>query len=262
MTQSKVIAFTIADDKNLPLAKKMINSFHHFHPDIEVHIVTGDELKGYLAEDPNFFYKATPIVAEKFIDDYDLVLKLDADQIILGNLDFVLNSTGWDVGTVYNLNRVDPKVYGLVSVWDIDPTQYFNCGFVAMRSKEFILHWKKLCNSHRFFAHKYREQDLLNIITHYGNYNVKCFDDYDSMYDYSAWHGLIVKGETMRVVLRDGKPVLPKGDDNFPVRDVEVKVWHEAGGNNPNKGNYRLCFTEEMIEYIDNLVKGENETSI
>jgi len=253
----KSIAFVIADDNHLPLAKNLINSIRKFHSEKElpVHIVTGDELKGYRKEYRDFFYKATPIVAEKFIDDYDMVLKLDCDQLCLGSLDFILNSTGWDVGTVYNWNRVDPKEFGLVQVWDIVPTQYFNCGFVAMRSKEFIQHWKQLCNSSHFDKYQYREQDLLNILTHYGNYRVKCFDDYDMMYDYSAWHGLKVKGETMKLVLRNGKVILPKGDDNYPERDVEIKIFHEAGGQNPNKGNYRLYFPEDIVAYIDDLVK-------
>ena len=257
----KIIAFVIADDENLPLAKKMINSLRKFHSEEElpVHIVTGDELKQYREDDRQFFYRATPIVAEKFIDDYDMVLKLDADQIILGSLDFVLNSTGWDIGTVYNWNRVDPEKYGLVQVWDVSPTQYFNCGFVAMRSKEFVLHWLQLCKSNHFDKYQYREQDLLNILTHYGNYKVKCFDDYDMMYEYSAWHGLRVKGETMKMVLRDNKVILPKGDDNYPVRDVEIKVWHEAGGNNGTKGNYRLYFNEDMIAHIDYLVGEEKK---
>ena len=251
----KKIVVTIADGNNIELANNMVNSLRKFHSEEElpVYVVTGDELQAYLNEDPHFFYRATPILGERFLKEYDLVIKMDADQIVLGDLSYIW-STNYDIGTVLNINRVDPKRYGFVTTASIDPTEYFNCGLVAMRSKDFVNHWKNLCFSQHFGRLQFREQDLLNIICHYGQYKVKCFDYYDEMNNYYAWHGLVSKGETVRAKIIGKDVVIPRGDDGYPDRDVRLKVFHFAGGGNESR-NYRLWFNEELINYIDELVK-------
>jgi hypothetical protein len=221
---------------------------------VPFHIVTGDELKEYLS-DPQFFYRATPIVAQKFINDYELVLKIDADSIITGNLDYVFDTKDYDVGTVINWNRIDPKTYGYVQGWGIAPAEYMNCGFVAMRSEKFIKHWKELCFSPQFDRMQYREQDLLNAMIYFGNYNVRCFDHGDGPANMHAWWGLIAKGEWLRAKMDGDKVIIPKGDDNFPSKNVELKVIHMAGGDRPNKMNYQTLFSDEVTERLDYLVK-------
>lgn len=261
----KRIAFTIADENNMQLANNMINSLRKFHSEEElpVHIVSGEELQNYLKQDPHFFYRATPIMAKKFMEEgYDYVLKLDADQIIMGDLDYVLNSEGWEVGTVINVNRVDPPKFGWIGLFSlVAPQEYFNCGLVAMKSKEFVDHWHSLCFSQYFERMPYREQGFLNLLTHFGTYKVKCFDHYDKIYDYGAWHGLLAKGEGMRMKLVDGKVILPRGEDDdqgYPDRDVEIKVYHFAGGGYDSK-NHRIYFPEELINHIDWLISDERK---
>ena len=168
--KQKIIAFTVADKANKKHANKMIKSFHKFHPDIEVKIYNEKDV----GDDVNY-YKATPMFAKELIDDYDLVIKMDADQIVTGNLDYLFKAQ-YDVGTVLNFNRADHKMYGRVTVFDVPPVMYVNCGLVAMRSKSFINHWWNLCNSYHFENLQYKEQDLLNILVHYGDYVVDCFD--------------------------------------------------------------------------------------
>lgn len=254
----KKIAFTIADDANLPLAKQMINTLRKFHSEEElpVHIVTGEELSGHLRDDPHFFYRATPVIAQKlFAQGYDLVIKMDADQLVLGDISYIWDQTSYDVGTVLNINRVDPITYGHISTCTIDPSKYFNAGLVAMRNREFVNHWSDLCFSEHFGRLQFREQDLLNIICHYGKYKVICFDHYDELNDYYAWHGLVSKGETPRAILKGNDVVIPRGDDNYPDRDTILKIWHTAGGSNEVKVNFRTAFSEELIKYIEGLIK-------
>ena len=249
------IAFTIADDNNLKFAKQLENSLKKFHPDIPLMIITGEELQTYTKDDPMFFYRATPIVAEKLITEYDLVLKLDADSIITGSLDYCFNTKDYDVGTVINWNRIDPQNYGLVAGWGILPPEYFNCGFVAMRSEKFIKHWKAMCFTPQFERLQYKEQDLLNALCYFGNYNVRCFDHMDKIGGNNSWWGLIAKGEWLKAKIVDDKVIIPKGEDNFPPVDTELKIIHFAGGNNPTKGNYRTLFQEDVIKRIDFLIK-------
>ncbi len=252
----KTIFFTIADSKNLYLYEMMKNSLKKFHPDIPLRLYGDKEISSY--KDRAFFYRATPIIArELFEEGYELVIKLDADQIIMGDLNYILNVDDYEVGTVLNINRVDPARYGFVSTYNIPPNKYMNCGFVAMRSKRFVDHWYRLCHSPLFDTLQYKEQDLLNILYHYGDYRVKCFDDYDRVNQYYAWHGLVFKGEENKAKLVNGKVILPRGKDGYPDRDITVKAWHTAGGGNEPKLAYRLFFNEELIKHIDYLISDE-----
>lgn len=249
-----VMIFTIADDVNLPHAKRLEKSLKKFHPDIPFEIITGDTLKGYTA-DPMFFYRATPILAEKYIKEYDLVIKIDADSIITGSLDYVLNTKDYDVATVINWNRVDPPKYGFVQGWGILPIEYFNCGFIALRSEKFINHWKALCFTPQFDRLQYKEQDLLNAMCYFGNYNVRCLDHGDGVAKMSAWWGLIAKGEWLKAKMVGEDIVIPKGEGPtpFPPKDMTLKVIHFAGGTDKNV-NYKTMFSEDVIKRLDFLV--------
>lgn len=247
-----IVAFTIADNNNLKYAKMLEKSFKYFHPDITFIIYGQEELDKITI--PEKFYMATPLFAKKLIKDYDLVLKLDCDQLILGKLDYLFTHE-YDVGSVLNINRVDPPRYGLVQGWGIAPNEYINNGLVAIQSKAFVEHWWKLCNSKYFNRFTYREQDILNILFHFGNYKAVCFDNYDLTENYFAWHGLVAKGETVRAVLKNGEIVIPRGEDGYPDREVKLKALHWAGGQGELKMDYQKCFNEEVIEYIDTILK-------
>lgn len=247
----KPVVFTIADQNNMKHAEKMINSLKKFHPDLEVIVYTEKDIG-----DPINYYRATPMFARFLIKKYNPVIKMDADQIVTGSLDYLLNQK-CDIGTVMNINRVDHLKYAPVGVFDIVPQEYMNAGLVVMRDERFIVNWWRLCNSAHFKNLQYKEQDLMNIMIHYGDYKVVCFDYPDKVNNYHAWHGLIAKGEYDKMIMRDGKLILPKGEDGYPEQDKEIKVLHSAGGKNEKKigDSYRLYFNEEVIKYIDGLIK-------
>lgn len=262
MSKKPRVAVTIADEDNYWMVEKFTNSLRKFHTEEELPliVITGDDLKDRLKKDPDFFYRATPILAKELLQEYELVVKFDCDQLITGDLDFVLKSKGWDVGTVINYNRLDAQIYGAITVWDIGINLYFNCGLVAMRSEAFVDEWLRLCMSPHFNNYRMREQDLLNIVCHYFNYKVKCFDMYDQVHDYSAWHGLISKSEWQNIrLVKDDKAktgrrlVLPRSNDGYVSRQVDVKVLHWAGGKEEKKLHYRTRFNEEVISYLDEL---------
>ncbi len=183
----KTCAFTIADAKNLPWAKMMEKSFHHFHPDIPL-IIYGDKEIAEVGMHPSqFFYLATPYYARKLIKEYDQVLKLDADQIITAPLEILDSPENFDVGVVYNWTR--DRISETIKVWDVTPQGYFNNGFVVFRNADLIEHIWKLCNERYFSNYQFREQDMLNIVCYYGDYKVKPIDVGDS------WYGLRSKSE-------------------------------------------------------------------
>ena len=242
--------FTIADRVNMQYYDSLKNSLAKFTKDPLILI---DEAKINQLGDPNFFYRATPIIASGLLRDYDAVCKLDVDQIILGNLDHIWEGD-FDVAVVRNSNPREDEVYP-VRLLDIPPTMYANCGFVVMKSKPFVEHWLKLCMSAHFNNYQYREQDLLNIMIFYmgedfgGPYKTKHLDSSNK------FHGLALKGFEPNVILRDGKLILPKNEEYPQDEDKEIVCWHVAGGNIANKMNYKIRFSEEVSKYISELVK-------
>jgi len=251
------VAFTIADEKNMPMAKKLLNNIRKFHSEEELPFIIIDDEKIKTYNDPTFFYRATPLIASELIKDYELVLKLDCDQLVFSGISHIWEHDDYDVGTVLNINRVDPAKFGYVTTFVIDPQEYFNCGLVAMKSERFIDKWLELCYSKYFDRLQYREQDLLNVLCYFGDFKVKCFDRYDVLHDISSWWGLIAKGEGMRMEKVTGGVKLSKGVDNYPDRDVDVKLYHFAGGGHEPK-NHRILFNEEIISYIDWLQSDDN----
>lgn len=271
MDKKPVIIFTCADKNNFPYSVMMLNSLRKFH-DWSAILVTDEkdpeklkllpkdvevvDLVPYLQKDPMFFYRQKPTIAEPLMKEYELVLGMDSDQIVMGDLSYILDTKDYDVGTVINWNRVDPETYGTVQGWGINPIEYFNCGLVAMRSEKFVHHWNVLSFSEQFNRLQYREQDLLNILCYYGNYNVRCFDHGDGPANMSAWWGLISKGEWLRAENRMGEIIVPigEGDTPFPEADKVLKVIHMAGGSQENKMNYKTKFSDEVSARIDYLV--------
>ena len=240
--------FCIADNKNLPYYEMMKKSLSKFHPDIPLILIGEEQIKKY--NDPYFFYRATPIVAAQLLEEYECVVKIDADTIITGDLTHTWTGN-FDVAVVNNANPKEAKTYP-VGVWNIPPLAYVNCGYVVMKSKKFVEHWKQLCQSDHFSAYQFKEQDLLNIMVFYMNY----------IYDVllldvgPKWHGLISKQYTQFTKLVDGKIILPKSDE-WPIDESkQIVCYHFAGGNNnPAKGNYRIVFPPDVVKFIDKLVK-------
>ena len=57
------------------------------------------------------------------------------------------------------------------------------------------------------------------------------------------------------MIVRDGKVILPRGEDHYPEADTEIKMYHWAGGFNDSKMNYKMHFNDEIIELIDKMLK-------
>jgi len=235
------IVFSVADDANLPHARLLEKSLEFFHPDVEFKLYGSKDLEG-LTDIKRFFYLATPFFAKELIKKYSLVIKIDADTVITGPLDDVFNCQD-DLGVVLNNNRREP----LVTVHDVPPKRYFNCGFVAMRSREMINHWWNVCTKPFFDNYRFGEQDILNIIINYGNYNVSCLESGDK------WYGLISKSEWERFIIQNGKLVCPS-DVNYNPTQRTVCAIHAAGGN-VEKWNWPKQFQPEVVKYLQEITE-------
>lgn len=268
-----VLIFSCADKNNFPYAVLMLNSLTKFHkpPEVDIVLYTDEtdkeklkqlpkgiqveDLTPFLQADPMFFYRQKPVVAERYIKDYELVLGLDADQIITGSLDYIFNTTDYDVIGVLNYNASDAQTYGVVQGWGIHPLEYMNCGLVGLRSEKFTHDWKVWCFSNQFDRLQYKEQDGLNALVYHGNWNVRILDHFDGVAGMRAWWGLFAKTWWIDAEMKDGKVVIPKVEgDKIRNADTELKVIHFAGGNRPNKFNYKTLFSDEVGKYLDTLI--------
>ena len=220
MKKKPLVFFSIADKNNMEYATKMANSLKHFHPNIPIELISGEVLDGALKRDPMFFYRATPVIASQLIKEYEVVVKIDSDSVVCDKLDEAWTGD-FDVKVVLNSNPREFKKYP-VSVWDINPIhEYINCGFVSMKSEEFITHWHKLCYTNHFNNYQMKEQDLLNIMVHYGNYKAQLLDNGDSFW------GLSSKGYWPQVELRKDKLILPANEEWNKI-DKYIKEETEA----------------------------------
>ena len=236
----KIIAICPADDNNWEkFGKNLLNSLRKFHSEEELPFI---RVNNPNPADKNWWYRSTPLLAKQYLEEYETVLKLDSDQLILAPISHIWGIDA-DVGVVLN-DFAYP-----INVWDIGPqfgTPYFNNGLVVLKSKEFVNHWLRLCNSPHFDRYQFREQDILTILTSdYFSYKVDCLDLEDKI------HGEWAKSLWPQAKLVDGKVIIPS-----PLGgDKQLLVIHFGGGNDPSKGNYRIRFNSEIVKYIDILIK-------
>ncbi len=271
-----VAFFTVCDEKNFQYAVPFFNSLTKFHSpkEIDMFIYTTEarpselqrlpegikvvDLKPYL-DDQMFYYRQKPILMEPLLDEYELVVGFDSDQIVLGDLNAIIESKDYDAGVVVNWNRHDEKFYPVVEIGrlGIAPINYYNCGLVALRSKAFCHNWLVNCYTPEFDYMQYKEQDVLNILTHFGNWNVRCFDMPNGPEDKVSWYGILTKGELIRAEVENDKVMIKKGFGNtpFPPTDVQLRVIHWGGGNAVNKCNWGSLCSEALMERINELTK-------
>ena len=195
--------------------------------------------------DSQIFYRSTPLFADiLFKRGYTEVCKLDADQIITGDLSSIWE-TDYDVAVVNNSNPRENKAHPY-TIWNIHPLSYINNGLVVLKNPNFVAHWKKLCYSPHFDYYQMKEQDLLNIMVFYGDYKVKFLDKDKEFY------GLASKGYWPDIIIRNKKELVLPANNEWNKIDKTIKVLHWAGGHNaPDKMNYKLRFKPEVIKRLD-----------
>ena len=240
------IAFSPTDQANLKYFEMMKNSLRKFHSeeDLPLLLIGPEQIAKY--NDPEFFYRHKPIVMSELIQEYETVIGIDADSIITGNLSHIWEDD-FDVAVVQNSNPREDKAYP-IRFLSIHPLDYVNCGLVVVKSEKFMKHWHKLAFSPHFRNFQYREQDLLNIMVHYGDYNVKFLDKSNK------WHGLISKGYWSQIELRGDQLWLPKNEEWPQDEDKQIVVLHYAGGNTEKWRDMNIKFKPEIVKRIEELI--------
>lgn len=156
----KKVAFIPVDDKHFyPEGTHIaINSFKRFHPDIDLAVIRQDVVDKLFKEKGTNWYNSKPFMAEMFFD-YDLIVNIDADTIILDRMTEVFDKVDYDVAFPWNYND-----YENASFDNITEEMYLQAGMVASTNKQFWLTWQKYNKD----AMKYirRENDIANLVVY------------------------------------------------------------------------------------------------
>ena len=237
-----IVTFSPADEANFPYFQMMEKTLRKFYSPEELPLIRFDNPNPM---DKDFWYRATPVLAKQLLEEYEIVIKIDSDSLILGKFDEAWEGE-FDIACVNNSNPREPQI----GLQGIHPLEYLNAGFVIMKSPTFVNAWYNLCHSQRFQQFQFREQDIMNLMCYFGNYTVKLLDSGDSFY------GLAAKGWYPYCKISNNEVILLKEDREWPQQgDKKIKIFHAAGGNIPNKLNYRIHFTDEVQTYIEGLLK-------
>lgn len=154
----KTCFFTIADDAYYyPVGTHiLVNSFKRFHPDIDLIVFRQDTIDKIFALKGINFYQAKPTFAKLLTDKYDRIINIDADTIITGRLNEVLD-TEWEVGVVWNFN-----LYENASLPEVKEIDYVQAGMVGSTNKEFWDIWES--ENKKAMDYLRQENDILNLI--------------------------------------------------------------------------------------------------
>jgi hypothetical protein len=242
-------------------ARKLYNSFRYFHPDVDIKISGDADIRAVQAKYPwTTWYTFDPVIAEQFFDAYELIVHIDADSIITGPLDELLEGD-FELAGVRNNNDVGRTT----NQWSImgspvppghDMTsQSLNGGLVASRSRAF---WDEFREANKAlgvtgpYRGNFGEQDVWNRIFWSGRYRVKVLDPKEANVYYGVSQQNGQPGVPIESAWRD---LYIDGGELF-CRGKKVKVIHHASGHFVPKLNYAPWVISEVKDFLDKITKG------
>lgn len=237
---------------------KLLATAKHFHPDIPFYVFGTFELNklnekynGGLSWDI-----LNPVVSSELVKyNFDKIVHIDADSIILGKLNELLDFKT-DLAVVRNNNDYDTASRfsdNPVLINNCKPENYFNAGLIASNNKEFWSYWIE--QNKKAQGYPYKEQDILNLIVHSGKYTHNVLDpkEADCHYGISAHFG--------EKTFWDSSKEIVKNENDFFLRKKKVKVYHQAGGHHHfPKLNLSFLFNEQTAKDIQNIIDSTKAT--
>ena len=238
------VCFTIVDDRYyFPVGThKFINSFKKFHPDIPLVIFRQDMIDKVFAEKKINFYMAKPTFAKLLMDDYELVVNLDADTIVTGRMTKVFDEE-YDIGAAWNFNDFENT-----SVENVTEEMFVQAGLVGSRNPYFWDIWEE--QNKKAMDYKCKENDILNLVW----YNHPDFKDskkviYDKEQDYYGCKSL---GREAEFQVYSNK---------LWCRGEQVLAYHHAhGAIFPKLIFDKMDFQPEVARWLESLAYGISVT--
>lgn len=206
-------------------ADKLVASARYFHPDIPFFVYGDQEISKF----PLPIESLHPFMMNKLKTKYDIVVYIDADSMIVGDITPVFTALEkYEVVCVRNNND-----YGkagcdkALSQQNRDINIYLNAGFVATTSKDFIAEWM---HNNLLFAElvPFGSQSVLNTIIDKFHWTLIDSIDSDCYYGVSCLNGEKSHWESWMNIKVDESGGLKL---NNGETDKTVKVLHHAGGS-------------------------------
>ncbi|MEK6880945.1 MAG: hypothetical protein AABY22_15100 [Nanoarchaeota archaeon] len=168
---------------------KLRNSWSYFHPDITIIWYNENDTNRIIFENPKFGLTTfMPIIMLEVKKKYnaDLVIKLDADSIVLDRFSEIIDCD--DDTRVFgvrndgdHIGNADERQNRPRELWDLPNEKYINCGCLATSSEEFLNDWLLL---NKLILDRYGsitsfwmcEQNMMNMVFYSGKYKTKILD--------------------------------------------------------------------------------------
>lgn len=241
----KKVCFTIVDDKYYyPVGTHVfVNSFLKFHPDIDLVVFRQDMVDMIMKPGKINFYNCKPTFAKLLVDEYDLVVNIDADTVITGRLTEVFDNVDYEVGGAWNKNDYEDAAFDKITA-----EMYVQAGMVASTNKKFWDVWEEENKLAHLFVRK--ENDTLNLVW-YQNPKTKKMKKkiFDKKKDYYGCKSL---GREEEFYVED---------DKLMCRKEQVKAYHFAkGGVFPKLDFDSMPLTWEVKAWLNGLAYGQSYT--
>lgn len=233
-------------------AHKLVKSIQHFHPEIDFYCFGDEQLNKLFSVHPNVNWNTVhPFVSYQLIDDYDMVVHFDADSMIVGKLNELLDASNLEFDIIGVRNNNDYNQAGkdnYITNPGLNPQKYLNAGLVAVTNKLFLEDWMKK-NIEYGNNRPFQEQSVLNEMS--SDWKTKIIDPKESNVHYgiSNLFGTNTHWDSwMDIKLIENKLVL-NGKD--------VKVLHHGGGHGANKLDFNL-FNNEVKQFLEKVYESNN----
>ena len=233
-------------------AHKLSQSLKYFHPEIDFYCFGDQQLNELFSIHPNVNWNTVhPFVSYQLVDQYDMVVHFDADSMIVGKLDELLDESNLNFDIIGVRNNNDLNKAGKdnpITNSGLDTQKYLNAGLVAVTSKAFIKQW--MLNNIEFGNQMpFQEQTVLNLMTN--DWKTKIIDPIESnvYYGISNLYGNNTHWDSwMDVQLIENELIL---------NNKKVKVLHHGGGHGATKLNFNL-FNKEVKQYLTQIYESNN----
>lgn len=233
-------------------AHKLIKSAQYFHPEINFYCFGDKQLNELFSIHPNINWNTVhPFVSYQLIDSYDMVVHFDADSMIVGKLDELLDPTNLNFDIIGVRNNNDYNQAGKdnpITNQGLDPQKYLNAGLVAVTNKNFIEKWM-YSNIEYGNNMPFQEQTVLNILAN--DWKTKIIDpkESDVYYGISNLYGNNTHWDSWNEIQIINKELI--------LNNKKVKILHHGGGHSATKLDFNL-FNPNVRDYLISIYEGNN----
>lgn len=222
---------------------KLVKSAKYFHPDIPFHLL---DTQGLMAKYDAPMGILMAYALHDVFGQYDAVIRFDADSILVGKLDELIEALedGFDIIGVRNNNDYNKAGKDNPIVQPGAGTEhYLNAGLVATTSRDFVAEWISDCRKYASML-PFGEQTVLNALS--PKYKTFIVDQAHARcyYGISALSGEDTHWDSWKNIW-----VSNKGE--LFLSHKEVKVLHHGGGSFKDKLGFYMFNKETRQRLIE-----------